>query len=263
MQGHSLGAGAAALVSLKLLEHYPGLKCIAYSCPGGLVSKNLAHAMASFTTTVVVGKDAVCRATVGNLTRLMDEMVTALARCRQPKLKVLFYPWWRRRKAHFRKLFWDYDQIPDESLEVLQRYYESRARIGQPLSMYPPGRIIFLRPIKTRVVKEWDAVWIQPEDIIAEGLLVSPHMLRDHLCSTAYEALTAAAARMKDMESGAPSALSGTADARPHMARQLRQQRAAARRELRLRQEAARRRARQRIRAQRTSSLQDVLIEAS
>lgn len=37
---------------------------------------------------VVVGKDAVCRATVGNLARLMDEMVTALARCRQPKLAV-------------------------------------------------------------------------------------------------------------------------------------------------------------------------------
>lgn len=37
---------------------------------------------------VVVGKDAVPRATVSNLSRLMDEMVTALARCKQPKLKV-------------------------------------------------------------------------------------------------------------------------------------------------------------------------------
>lgn len=37
---------------------------------------------------VVAGKDAVPRATVSNLSRLMDEMVTALARCKQPKLKV-------------------------------------------------------------------------------------------------------------------------------------------------------------------------------
>lgn len=37
---------------------------------------------------VVVGKDAVPRATVGNMGRLVDEMVTALARCKQPKLKV-------------------------------------------------------------------------------------------------------------------------------------------------------------------------------
>lgn len=129
VEGHSLGAGAAALVSLKLREHYPGkcggqavagvklgpagptgglgcraplgvgkcyqgvrshlmcqsgegspcllqqlssakvaalpklqqrhcapapagagLRCLAYSVPGGLVSKNLAHAMAPFTT---------------------------------------------------------------------------------------------------------------------------------------------------------------------------------------------------------------------
>ncbi|EFN60123.1 expressed protein, partial [Chlorella variabilis] len=58
VEGHSLGAGAAALISLKLLETYPGLKCLAYSCPG-LVSKNLAHAMSRFCTTVVCGKDAV------------------------------------------------------------------------------------------------------------------------------------------------------------------------------------------------------------
>ena len=51
VQGHSLGAGAAALVSLKLRAEYPGLKCIAYSCPGGLVSKNLAHALSKFVTT--------------------------------------------------------------------------------------------------------------------------------------------------------------------------------------------------------------------
>lgn len=46
----SLGAGAAALVSLKLRESFPGLKCLAFCCPGGLVSKNLAHAMRRFTT---------------------------------------------------------------------------------------------------------------------------------------------------------------------------------------------------------------------
>ena len=38
--------------------------------------------MDQWTTSVVVGKDAVPRASVNNLSRLMDEMVTALARCR-------------------------------------------------------------------------------------------------------------------------------------------------------------------------------------
>lgn len=51
--GHSLGAGAAALLSLKLLSYFPRLSCLAYSCPGALVTKNLARAMATFCTTVV------------------------------------------------------------------------------------------------------------------------------------------------------------------------------------------------------------------
>lgn len=41
-----------------------------------------------------------------------------------------------------------------------------RARLGQPLSMYPPGRVLFLRPIKTRAAKEWEGVWIRPKDIV-------------------------------------------------------------------------------------------------
>lgn len=207
----SLGAGAAALVSLRLRHHFPDLKCIAYSCPGSLVSKNLAHAMASFCTTVAVGKDAVPRASVATLGRLMDEMITALARCRQPKMRVLFAPWWRRHKEHFRDLFYDYREIPPEPAAVLVsvtckkqqrlclhaqlvsargftqhrsftcclalalstaagvlqfKYYESRRALGQPVSMYPPGKVVFLRPIKTRRAKQWDAVFVSPEDLI-------------------------------------------------------------------------------------------------
>lgn len=148
------------------------------------------------------------RSTVGNLARLMDEMVTALARCKQPKLKarggaqawrgqrtsaclhwhpvapvpmplrlplgsqprvsvqVLMFPWWRHRKTAFTELFHSYESIPAESRDMLQQYYNSRQSMGQPLSMYPPGRVLFLRPIKTQQTKEWDAVWIQPEDLI-------------------------------------------------------------------------------------------------
>lgn len=51
--GHSLGAGAAALLSLKLCQFFPRMHCIAYSCPGALVSKNVAHAMKDICTTVV------------------------------------------------------------------------------------------------------------------------------------------------------------------------------------------------------------------
>jgi len=42
--------------------------------------------MEKWCTSVIVGKDAVPRMTVNNLSRLMDEMVTSLARVRQALL---------------------------------------------------------------------------------------------------------------------------------------------------------------------------------
>ena len=48
------------------------------------------------------------------------------------------------------------------------------------MNMFPPGRIIFVRPLKQydeegkKVATDWDSVWITPEEIIGEGILVSP-----------------------------------------------------------------------------------------
>lgn len=52
----SLGAGAAALVSLKLRQHFPGLKCIAYSCPGAHFRAGAASA-----DTASAGAASACR----------------------------------------------------------------------------------------------------------------------------------------------------------------------------------------------------------
>ena len=54
------------------------------------------------------------------------------------------------------------------------------------MKMYPPGRIMFMRPLKTikirrrsdekvekRLEKSWDAIWVTPQELIAEGILVS------------------------------------------------------------------------------------------
>lgn len=59
----------------------------------------------------------------------------------------------------------------------------AQERKGRALNMYPPGRIIFLRPIKVRkkrkhggegkLVKRWDAVWVSPREVVGEGILVS------------------------------------------------------------------------------------------
>jgi sn1-specific diacylglycerol lipase len=55
--GHSLGAGTAVFLALKLKNQYDNLKCIAYSPPGGLMSKRLAEFTKKFTMSIVVGDD--------------------------------------------------------------------------------------------------------------------------------------------------------------------------------------------------------------
>lgn len=50
--------------------------------------------------------------------------------------------------------------------------------------MYPPGRTLFVRPLKSleraerhgeeaRLKQSWDVVWISSQDLIREGILVS------------------------------------------------------------------------------------------
>lgn len=63
----------------------------------------------------------------------------------------------------------------------LCRYYRSVERRERDIAMYPPGRVIFLRPLKVlkkrgparRMEKRWDAVWVTPEQLMAEGILIS------------------------------------------------------------------------------------------
>ena len=73
--GHSLGAGVAALMTLRLKDRYPSAKCWAFCPPGGLMSANLSHAAQGFVNCVVVGKDIVPRLSVVNIGRLIDELV--------------------------------------------------------------------------------------------------------------------------------------------------------------------------------------------
>ncbi|KAK9829311.1 hypothetical protein WJX72_005111 [[Myrmecia] bisecta] len=203
LTGHSLGAGTAALVALKLRARFDDLHCWAFCPPGGLISQNLIPAMEQVCTSVVVGKDGVPRMSVNTLNRLMEEMVTALARCRYPKLQVIFGAWWRKaNRPPSKDLFAAYHRIPLEARRVLERYHQSVDKKGRAMDMFPPGRIIFQRPIKTigrkrrrmvphrRMEKQWDAVWVTPREIIGEGILISKKMLTDHsLVDTVVPAL--------------------------------------------------------------------------
>lgn len=63
------------------------------------------------------------------------------------------------------------------------RYFKSREIKGRAMDMFPPGRIVFIRPIKQvdehgkkKGHRGWDTVWVQPMEIIGEGILVSPRV---------------------------------------------------------------------------------------
>ena len=60
--------------------------------------------------------------------------------------------------------------------------------------MFPPGRVLFVRPLKTLVRAErrgeerrmkhsWDVVWITSQELLAEGILVSKKVLTQNLMS--------------------------------------------------------------------------------
>lgn len=63
---------------------------------------------------------------------------------------------------------------------------DSISNLGLEVGLYPPGKQIFLRRFKKQSQPKqaedvsWDAVWIQPEEIIGEGIIISKHAIKDH-----------------------------------------------------------------------------------
>ncbi|EIE27007.1 alpha/beta-hydrolase [Coccomyxa subellipsoidea C-169] len=210
--GHSLGAGVAALLSLKMLDQYPRLKCWAYSPPGGLVSPNLSPILAGFCCGVAVAKDSMPRLTLKNLDRLLDKMIVALARSNMHTLRREFILSFnahpgieivqfsrillgalskKRRRKRLRKLFRPPDEVPAEALRFLFRRHSAEVDPRNFREMLPPGRMLFVRRLK-RLRKmrrhrekwqiDWDAVHVAPEEIVRE-------MLSDHRLHTLNEAI--------------------------------------------------------------------------
>ena len=88
--GHSLGAGIAAILGLKLLKEYPNLKCICYSPPGGLMTKNLIEITKSFVLTVILGDDIVPRLSLRSIHSLKANILKEIHECEIPKYRIVF-----------------------------------------------------------------------------------------------------------------------------------------------------------------------------
>eukprot|EP00891_Asterochloris_glomerata_P009487 jgi/Astpho2/9487/fgenesh1_pg.00145_%23_78_t len=198
--GHSLGAGAAVLVALYLRNFFPRVKCWAFSPPGGLADRNVSRAAQEFCTSVFLGKDWIPRLTVNSFERLRDEMIMAATRIKISKLRFLVGAF-RGKQWEEDELFLPEDSVRDEAAETLRRYHATIKRTRTDRNRYhmsrqfvPPGRLMHLRPVKAKckekkLERRYHAVWIEAGELQAEGILVSPRIMADHMPDYVTETL--------------------------------------------------------------------------
>lgn len=164
VSGHGLGAGAAALLTLKLQAWQLGaLAVLAHGPPAQLCSPDLAARLAAACslTTVVVGDDASPLASSAAIGRLVEQSAVGLARLRYSKSGLLAAliaekvgpKRWAGRWYNHRRALRPLGVAPAEALERLQRFRDwqkqqqqqqqgDAAPAQKPGSL--PGRVLWL-----------------------------------------------------------------------------------------------------------------------
>jgi sn1-specific diacylglycerol lipase len=185
--GHSLGAGAAVLLSMLMKPAYPTLQCFAYGSPGSVLDEATSREVAPYITSVVLGKDLVGSLSVKNLSHLREQVLDAIARCKVNKMTVL--------RALFEdktgevdkflhppgtKVGSEFERMVEEYLEHMNR----RSLENKKVRLHISGRIIHL--VKTRTVRDccsskkrsWQAVDADLNDFTE--IKISPTMGWEH-----------------------------------------------------------------------------------
>nr|XP_061808001.1 diacylglycerol lipase-beta-like [Nerophis lumbriciformis] len=208
--GHSLGAGAAAVLAILLRSSFPTLKCYAFSPPGGLLSKALADYSKDFVVSVVLGKDLVPRLSLPNMEDLKRKILKIVSNCNKPKYRILLQGCW------YELFGGDPDDFPsemenrreqelsqpllgEESLLIRNSSsYQSLASDDSPVHTVPhmplflPGRVLHILEdgstrrsciSQVRYRAEWS------NEMAFRSILISPRMLVDHMPDGVLRAL--------------------------------------------------------------------------
>ncbi|KAK2495689.1 hypothetical protein MC885_001553 [Smutsia gigantea] len=208
--GHSLGAGAAALLAIMLRNSYPQVRCYAFSPPRGLLSKSLHEYSKNFIVSLVLGKDVIPRLSVTNLEDLKRRILRVIAHCNKPKYKILLHGCW------YELFGGDPDNFPTEleggNQEDLTQpllaeqsllahgspaySFSSDSPLESPAKyppLYPPGRIIHLQEEGTSgrfchcSAAKYSAKWSHESEF--GKILIGPKMLTDHMPDILMRAL--------------------------------------------------------------------------
>ncbi|XP_029075377.1 sn1-specific diacylglycerol lipase beta isoform X3 [Monodon monoceros] len=205
--GHSLGAGAAALLTIMLRGPYPRVRCYAFSPPRGLLSKSLYEYSKTFIVSLVLGKDVIPRLSVTNLEDLKRRILRVIAHCNKPKYKILLHACWY-------ELFGGHpEDLPTEldGGDLTQPLLGERSLLAHgspaysfssdsPLEsptkyppLYPPGRIIHLEEVGTSgrfscyPAARYSVKWSHESEF--SKILIGPKMLTDHMPDILMRAL--------------------------------------------------------------------------
>lgn len=204
--GHSLGAGVAFLLSLRIRQFIPGLKCWSFSPPGGLATAELSAGAVDWCTSVICGKEIIPRLTLATFERARDEMVYCAARCRLNKWSV-FLSWISGRVYKENEMFYSAEDLPKEPQNWLEGYRESlgstsakREYVELATKFGPPGKCLYLKPsgkkaegkrtyrggifnlfnFRRPVVRDYQGVWVDGEALVEQGIVISGRMMLDH-----------------------------------------------------------------------------------
>lgn len=206
--GHSLGAGAAALLAIMLRSAYPQVRAYAFSPPRGLLSKSLYEYSKGFIVSLVLGMDVIPRLSVTNMEDLKRRVLRVIANCNKPKYKILIYGcWYELFGGSPDNCLTELDEnsqgalsqplLGEQSLLIRgsQGYSSSDSPLDSPSKyphLYPPGRIIHLEEEGNSgrfgcYSVQYRARWAQEAEF--GKILLGPKMLRDHMPHIVMKAL--------------------------------------------------------------------------
>ncbi|KAK6645186.1 hypothetical protein RUM43_001462 [Polyplax serrata] len=211
--GHSLGAGAAAILSILLRQHYPDVICFSYSPPGGTLSLPAVEYTKSFITSVVVGKDVVPRIGLHQMESLRADLMHAIKRSKDPKWKTIScsviccgctgLPTSAQELKADDSMQLEYKKDKNKAREFVYHSQTSNVALTSHQPLYPPGRIIHVvRHHTTREEQRYETKWRQvlpkrkpvyqalwANNTDFDEVLISPVMIQDHMPENVLAAL--------------------------------------------------------------------------
>ena len=157
-----LGAGVASILSVLLKPKYPTLRCLAFSPPGCVMSKDLADASMEWTTSYIIGDDIVPRMSVEGFEELRDGVLDMICRIKIPKYQVTRAQQElhddkattskdkHNAKTSLRSILYEHDEVKDSKFrQQVFEFWKFQDEMKQQnssdyIELCPPGEIIEL-----------------------------------------------------------------------------------------------------------------------